>query len=186
MDANQTYDRSMPPDDLIQMSNDTKNVIQPFQKDTSASRPISPLPKELPQNLQRLLNTWYDEHGSLAVPPCANSYRVNHDPCQRSGALSAAFQCRHGDRMLAKRYPAGIKDKTVLVVKCKDFPPSIIKHWNHHLRQFTDGWYIWFGGELWEETPSVKRVTLANDVFCPGQFQRDKREPLVLIFGADM
>lgn len=121
-------------------------------------RPSSPLPDMLPDHLRNLLHAWYEEHGISAVPPCATCYGLNQDPYHRADGIPARFLHKLGMEMLAKRYPAGVKNKTVLVVKRRGIPASIVKHWWSCPGQWSEGWYLWNGGESWEDTPSIRRI----------------------------
>ena len=125
------------------------SMNQASQNTSLAPGPSSPLSDMLPIHLQRLLH---------ASPPCATCYHLTHDPHHRSDGIPARFLHKLGMEMHAKRYPAGIKHKTVLVVKCEGIPASIIKHWSRRLGQWSEGWYAWKGGETWEDTPSIRRI----------------------------
>jgi hypothetical protein len=122
----------------------------------------STLPNKLPTHLQGLLDQWYEEHGRLVPPPCANAYALNDDPHRRKDGVLTEFVHLNGQTMQAKRYPSGTKRKSVLVVQCEDFPPSIIKHWKISPGNWLEGWYVWLGSDMWEEQASVGKVVVGR------------------------
>jgi hypothetical protein len=73
---------------------------------------------------------------------------------------------KNGKEIRARWSSAGIKDKTVLVVECRGVPASIIKHWFGRPGEWSEGWYVWKGGEIWEDMPSVRKLAVfdSNDL----------------------
>lgn len=140
------------------------NDILDSQENPPVPRPSSLLPDHLPEHLKGLLNSWCDEHDVSEPPPCTNSYSLKIPPCKTTDGIPTQFLYKDGRPMEAKRYCAGLKGRTVLVVKCPGFPASIISYWKARRGQWPDGWFVWNGGNFWEESPSVRKAVPADRI----------------------
>jgi hypothetical protein len=137
---------------------------QPSEQLHHEQRSSSPLPELLPDHLKKLLDAWYEENGPSETPPCATTHVIRRNPYQRIDGAYTAYIYKNGERMHAKRYSASIGCKTVLVVKCRGFPASIINFWRAEHGGSLGGWYVWMGGNLWEKMPSVQRIAVPEEV----------------------
>lgn len=164
MNWSQDSDRRPSNEQLEGLGSTTAN--EGLRDDPLDPRPSSPFPTNLPDHLQRLLDEWCEANGILTAPPCASSHSLSHDPYRMRDGLRGIYLHRNGNTMDAKRYAIHIEGKSVLVVKCKGVPPSIISHWQSRAGKWTDGWYRWIGGHFWEDVPFVRKIP-ANGTNTP-------------------